>query len=77
MAVKLSKTYSLIAWRAYVIDYEFAQHLEQGPGRQGAIELPDTIWPRPREGAIHFDPYAWDMLCVGRAFEIMLAVRPL
>ena len=60
--------------RAYIIDYEYSLLLEYGPGRQSAVKLPDTIHLRPREGATHFDPYAWDMLCVGRAFEVMFRV---
>ena len=60
--------------RAYIIDFGFSRRLELGPGCQPAIELPHTIWARPREGATHFDPYAWDMLCVGRSFKSLLKV---
>ena len=73
-AVERDDTHTLVPWRVYIIDFEYARLLEHGPGCQGAVELPNTIWPRPREGASHFDPYAWDMLCVGRAFEVMLRV---
>lgn len=60
--------------RSYIVDFGYSRRLELGPGRQPAIELPATIWERPREGATYFDPYAWDMLCVGRAFQSMLRV---
>ena len=64
-------------WRTYIIDFEYSLVLDHGPGHQGAVKLPDTIHPRPQEGATHFDPYAWDMLGVGRAFEVMLRVSRL
>lgn len=60
--------------RVHIVDFGFARLLELGPGLQPAVELPNTVWERPREGATHFDPYAWDMLCVGRAFKTLLRV---
>ena len=63
--------------RGYIVDFGFSRILDFGPGRQPAVELPHTIWERPREGVTHFDPYAWDMLCVGRAFKEMLSVSSL
>ena len=64
----------LVPRRAYFIDFGCSLRLPLGPGVQPAVELPDTIWERPREGVTRFDPYAWDMLRVGRTFEGYLKV---
>ena len=63
--------------RGYIVDFGFSRLLDLGPGLQPAVELPRTVWERPRDGVTHFDPYAWDMLCVGRAFKKMLRVSSL
>ena len=61
--------------RLYLIDYGCSRQLALGPGKQPAVELPDTVWPRPREGITHFDPYAWDMFRLGDTFLVQLKVR--
>ena len=66
-AAECDDTYPHIPWRVYIVDYEFAQQLEHGPGRRGAVERPDTIWPRPREGATRFDPTRTRGTCSGSA----------
>ena len=60
--------------RLYFIDFGCSRRLALGPGSQPAIELPDTIWDRPREGITRFDPYAWDMFRLGHVFLIELKV---
>ena len=48
----------------YFIDFETSQELPLGPGRQPAIELPPSQYPKPG-GLTRLDPYSWDMYCVG------------
>ena len=62
------------AGRVYLIDFAFSRQFELGPGSQPAVQLPDTNWPRPREGITHFDPYAWDVFQLGKCFNVMLQV---
>ncbi|RDX39584.1 hypothetical protein OH76DRAFT_1367351 [Lentinus brumalis] len=51
----------------YIIDFESALHLPQGPGMQHPVELPPSALSSL--GRTHFDPYAWDMYCVGKLFD--------
>ena len=58
--------------QVFIIDFEYSRVLDYGPGRQPAVELPYTQWARPREGITHLDPYAWDVFCLGVAFNEVL-----
>ncbi|PIL34764.1 hypothetical protein GSI_02551 [Ganoderma sinense ZZ0214-1] len=65
------------AGRVYIIDFDRSRQLELGPGRQPAIELPSTQYKPP----LHmksFDPYSWDVYCMGNLFERLTteAFRP-
>ncbi|KAH9923442.1 uncharacterized protein BXZ73DRAFT_24554, partial [Epithele typhae] len=44
----------------YVIDFEFSEILDLGPGEQTAIELPRTCWVE-WFGHTHLDPYSFDV----------------
>lgn len=59
--------------RIYIIDFGQSIQLQLGPGRQPAIDLPASQEKKP-PGMGHFDPYSWDMYCVGKLFEIHLEV---
>ncbi|KAL7279573.1 hypothetical protein ACG7TL_005973 [Trametes sanguinea] len=59
---------SLVPDRIYIIDFDTARQFSLGPGVQPAIILPETQ-PHPPNGLTHFDPYSWDVYCLGRMFE--------
>ncbi|KAI0768325.1 hypothetical protein BD413DRAFT_134966 [Trametes elegans] len=59
-----SGCYKLVHGRVYIIDFDSARQLELGPGVQGAITLPETQM-EPPDGLQHFDPYSWDVYCLG------------
>lgn len=48
----------------YIIDFDSARHFPLGPGVQPAITLPETQRDPPN-GLKHFDPYSWDVYCIG------------
>ncbi|EJF64988.1 hypothetical protein DICSQDRAFT_153148 [Dichomitus squalens LYAD-421 SS1] len=59
--------------KIYIIDFHTSRQLELPPGAQPAILLPYTqIDPPP--GIKHFDPYSWDVYCLGHVFENRLQV---
>ncbi|KAI0676972.1 hypothetical protein C8Q78DRAFT_1000409 [Trametes maxima] len=58
--------------RVYVIDFDTARQFALGPGFQKAITLPETQAEPPR-GITSFDPYSWDIYCLGRLFEYYLS----
>ncbi|TBU48899.1 hypothetical protein BD309DRAFT_997376 [Dichomitus squalens] len=59
--------------KVYIIDFHTSRQLELPPGAQHAILLPYTqIDPPP--GIKHFDPYSWDVYCLGHVFEERLQV---
>ena len=60
--------------RVYVIDFNTSKQLTLGPGVQPAITLPPTQVPPPN-GLRHFDPYSWDVYCLGRLFQDVMQVR--
>ncbi|OSC98191.1 hypothetical protein PYCCODRAFT_1439521 [Trametes coccinea BRFM310] len=64
---------SLVPDRIYIIDFDTARQFSLGPGVQPAIILPETQ-PHPPNGLTHFDPYSWDVYCLGRMFEYFLEV---
>lgn len=58
----------------YLVDFETSQELPLGPGRQSAVELPPSQYPKPG-GLTHMDPYSWDIYCVGYFLKVVVAVR--
>ncbi|KAI0751749.1 hypothetical protein C8Q80DRAFT_1098996 [Daedaleopsis nitida] len=54
--------------KIYIMDFGESQQFELGPGRQPAIKLPPSHIAPPN-GMTHFDPYSWDVLCVGHSFR--------
>ena len=60
--------------KTYIIDFGQSLQLDLGPGCQPAIELPDSQVRKP-PGMKHFDPYSWDMYCVGTSLELHIEVR--
>ena len=58
----------------YLIDLETSQELPLGPGRQPAIELTLSQYPKPG-GLTHLDPYSWDMYCISQLSETVFEVR--
>lgn len=59
--------------RLYIIDFEMARHLPLGPRAQGPVQLTGALIQAPL-GVSRFDPYAWDMYCVGVLFDEVLEV---
>ncbi|KAI0751751.1 hypothetical protein C8Q80DRAFT_595690 [Daedaleopsis nitida] len=54
--------------KVYIMDFGESQQYKLGPGQQPAIKLPPSHIAAP-SGMTHFDPYSWDVLCVGHAFQ--------
>ncbi len=63
----------IMANRLYIIDFNSSKQFALGPGAQRAITLPATQIPPPN-GLRHFDPYSWNMYCVGRTLEWIVEV---
>ncbi|TFK78954.1 hypothetical protein K466DRAFT_606522 [Polyporus arcularius HHB13444] len=57
----------------YLIDFGSSRVLARGPGEQEPIELPPSAVPKFADRPV-FDPYAWDMYCVGVLFTSILEV---
>ena len=64
----------LTAGRVYLIDFESCQQFEHGPGVQTAVQLPNTQ-VRPPLDMKSFDPFSWDVYCLGATLEDILDVR--
>ncbi|OSD00622.1 hypothetical protein PYCCODRAFT_1469275 [Trametes coccinea BRFM310] len=54
--------------RVYLIDFDSARQFKLRPGVQPAITLPETQADAP-DGLTYFDPYSWDVYCLGKLFE--------
>ena len=61
------------AGRVYIIDFDRSRQLELGPGRQPAVALPSTQFKPPLQMKA-FDPYSWDVYCMGKLFEQLTKV---
>ena len=59
--------------RTYLIDFDTSRQLTLGPGVHSAITLPPTQITPP-SGLKHFDPYSWDVYCLGHVFEDLMEV---
>ena len=57
----------------YLIDFESCRQFEHGPGAQTAVPLPHTHVVPPL-GMKSFDPFSWDVYCLGRTLEVMTEV---
>ncbi|KAI0325206.1 hypothetical protein GY45DRAFT_1330626 [Cubamyces sp. BRFM 1775] len=57
--------------RTYIIDFDTSRQLALGPGDQHAITLPPTQVPPP-DDLTCFDPYSWDIYCLGRVYEMAI-----
>ncbi|KAJ8472631.1 hypothetical protein ONZ51_g8391 [Trametes cubensis] len=64
---------AVVSRRIYVIDFDTSRQLTLGPGVHCAITLPPTQIPPPN-GLKHFDPYSWDVYCLGHVFEDLMGV---
>ncbi|KAI8970745.1 hypothetical protein BD414DRAFT_518273 [Trametes punicea] len=60
----------VIAGRLYIIDFETSRQLNSSPGVQHALPLPQSQC-RPPSDMDQFDPYSWDVYCLGKLFEYM------
>ena len=56
------------AGRVYIIDFDRSRQLDLGQGRQSPVELPSTQYKHPLQ-MTSFDPYSWDVYCMGKLFE--------
>ncbi|KAI0073906.1 hypothetical protein K474DRAFT_1666046 [Panus rudis PR-1116 ss-1] len=54
----------LVEGKLYIIDFDWSRRFKDGPGVQRAITLTPTQIAPPN-GLKHFDPYAWDVYCLG------------
>ncbi|KAM5541247.1 hypothetical protein V8D89_005176 [Ganoderma adspersum] len=61
----------LTVGRVYLIVFETCEQFEHGPGVQTAVLLPSPHVV-PLLGMKTFDPFSWDVYCLGRTLEIML-----
>ncbi|KAI0640578.1 hypothetical protein C8Q79DRAFT_444708 [Trametes meyenii] len=58
----------LVADKVYIIDFHTSQQIQFGPGVQRAISLPFSQ-ERPPLGLKHFDPYSWNVYCLGKLWK--------
>ncbi|KAI0672537.1 hypothetical protein C8Q78DRAFT_971657 [Trametes maxima] len=58
----------LVSEKLYIVDFGSSQQLKLGPGVQGAIVLPPSQQDPPN-GIKHFDPYSWDVYCLGHVLR--------
>ena len=63
----------LVPERTYIIDFDTSRQLSLGPGDQHAITLPPTQLPPPNHHT-HFDPYSWDIYCLGQVYKAAIRV---
>ena len=61
------------AGRVYIIDFDRSRQLALGPGRQSPIELQSTQYKHPLQ-MTSFDPYSWDVYCMGMLFQRLMNV---
>ncbi|KAI0325207.1 hypothetical protein GY45DRAFT_1330628 [Cubamyces sp. BRFM 1775] len=66
---------AVVSRRVYIIDFDTSRQLTLGPGAHSAITLPPTQI-RPPDGLKHFDPYSWDVYCLGHVFEDLMGTYP-
>ncbi|RPD79429.1 hypothetical protein L226DRAFT_531238, partial [Lentinus tigrinus ALCF2SS1-7] len=54
--------------KVYIVDFSESRLLHLEPGRQPAIDLPQSIIPKPLEME-RLDPYSFDVYCLGIVLE--------
>ncbi|KAJ8462841.1 hypothetical protein ONZ51_g10643 [Trametes cubensis] len=59
--------------RIYIYDFNTSRQFARGPGYQHAITLPETQ-VSPPNGLTHFDPYSWDVYCLGHLMNELMDV---
>ncbi|KAI0073904.1 hypothetical protein K474DRAFT_1626794 [Panus rudis PR-1116 ss-1] len=64
----------LVEGKLYIIDFDWSRRFKYGPGVQPAITLTPTQI-EPPNGLKHFDPYAWDVYCLGRVCQDIIRIR--
>ncbi|KAI0658960.1 kinase-like domain-containing protein [Cubamyces menziesii] len=62
---------SLKFWQVYIYDFDTSLQFAHGPGRQHAITLPESQIPPP-SGLTYFDPYSWDVYCLGHLLDELM-----
>ena len=60
--------------KVYIIDFSESRQLSRGPGQQLPIDLPDSYIQKPLDMQ-RFDPYSFDVYCLGMVIDVTLAVR--
>ncbi|KAL7284515.1 hypothetical protein ACG7TL_001806 [Trametes sanguinea] len=65
----------LLAGKVYIIDFDISRRFSLGPGMQSAIVLPSTQIDPPK-GFSKFDPYSWDIYCLGHVLSDVLDYTP-
>ena len=60
--------------KLYIIDFSESRQLSRGPGQQLPIDLPDSYIQKPLDMQ-RFDPYSFDVYCLGMVIDVTLAVR--
>ncbi|KAI0628802.1 hypothetical protein C8Q77DRAFT_1145477 [Trametes polyzona] len=61
----------LVEGKLYIIDFDWSKRFKNGPGVQRAITLTPTQ-TEPPNGLKHFDPFSWDVYCLGIACDDVL-----
>ncbi|KAH9896630.1 hypothetical protein C8Q73DRAFT_788965 [Cubamyces lactineus] len=64
---------SLQLGRVYIYDFNTSRQFTRGPGYQHAITLPETQIPPPN-GLTYFDPYSWDVYCLGHLLDELMDI---
>ncbi|KAM5541277.1 hypothetical protein V8D89_005206 [Ganoderma adspersum] len=64
----------LKAGRVYLIDFETCRQFEHGPGAQTAVPLPNTHVIPPLKMKT-FDPFSWDVYCLGETLDGIVRER--
>ncbi|KAI0658963.1 hypothetical protein C8Q70DRAFT_1154863 [Cubamyces menziesii] len=59
--------------RIYIYDFNTSRQFARGPGYQHAITLPETQ-VSPPNGLTHFDPYSWDVYCLGHLMNELMDI---
>ncbi|KAI0323975.1 hypothetical protein GY45DRAFT_1332040 [Cubamyces sp. BRFM 1775] len=62
----------LTAEKIYLIDFETARRLSLPLWKQHVLPLPEARYRRRLKDLAHFDPYSWDVYCLGRLFRYLL-----
>ncbi|KAI0658959.1 hypothetical protein C8Q70DRAFT_140952 [Cubamyces menziesii] len=64
---------SLTLGKVYIYDFNTSRQFTRGPGHQHAIALPESQ-TSPPDGITHFDPYSWDVYCIGHLLDELMDI---